>query len=349
MVNSIGYPKPPKLKANVVFDVKVRDQFYCVTAVTDHALWCPTNRIVKQTFAQPALWSVPRAMPLCFDSLRLHNSDISVDREIREALYSVTRLGPLDFHPIDLGPPPDAQYNAWVVGGQVASTADFETASLQIPRLVSDQGADRIGIGLLADQADSEPVVVPARVVFQQDGRVIIDGHKHVHHPVIVEVAQRHSSGGHLPRKDGAAFAAYIFKPVASVPEKDHGFLVFHLAVTFLNLVVGMAVAQEQVQITVVVAVEEFQTPPTDQAGGQADAGGHGHVIKGFVLVVPIQGIHFLVNVGDEEVHPAVLVIICRINTHAGARAAVGAVADTCLEANFFQVTLALIGKQEVG
>ena len=66
-----------------------------------------------------------------------------------------------------------------------------------------------------------------------------------------------------------------------------------------------------------------------------------GSVAEAFVFVVVVERVHLLIDVGDEEIGPAVLVVVRGIDAHAGPGAAVGAVAYARDQADFLEFPLA--------
>src|SRR6266851_8907502 len=99
----------------------------------------------------------------------LNNSNVAIDRQIREALDAPSGLRPLHFQPIDLRAFPDSQHHAGIMRRQETPSANFHAPALQIARLIGDPRADGVGIRLPSDQADAEPMIVPARIVAQQN------------------------------------------------------------------------------------------------------------------------------------------------------------------------------------
>src|SRR5438067_11649793 len=65
-------------------------------------------------------------------------------------------------------------------------------------------------------------------------------------------------------------------------------------------------------------------------------------------MIVSVHRIHFLVNVGDEQIHPAVLIEVGGINSHPGALAAFGAECYTGIQSDFLELAFASIGKKEI-
>src|SRR5207244_13322254 len=114
-----------------------------------------------------------------------------------------------------------------------------------------------------------------------------------------------------------------------------------------IDVVVGMAVAEDEIEVAVVIVVEEFEAPAAHELSGGADAGSNGGVAEGFVLVVVIERIHFLIDIGDKEIGPAVLVVVGSVHAHTGARASVSAVAQTRDEAYLVEFSL-LVDEEKI-
>src|ERR1700757_3878010 len=117
----------------------------------------------------------------------------------------------------------------------------------------------------------------------------------------------------------------------------------------FFNQIVRVAIGEEKIEIAVVVIIEELEAPPAHQASRGADAGGQGLIVEGLVVIVLIERIHLVVDVGDEQVHPAVLIDIGGIEAHAGTRPALGAVGDSGLGCDLLETAVATVREEEVG
>src|SRR5690349_10950167 len=94
-----------------------------------------------------------------------------------------------------------------------------------------------------------------------------------------------------------------------------------------------MAIRENQIGIAVVVVIEEAQTPTTEQACGLSNLAGA--INKGQILFIVIETEQLLIDVGDEQVLPAVVVVIGRIDAHSRARRTRIAISDA--------------GQQEIG
>ena len=113
----------------------------------------------------------------------------------------------------------------------------------------------------------------------------------------------------------------------------------------FLDEIVGESVGTNKVQIAVVVVVEELESPAAHPARRHADALGHGDIFKGRIAVVLIEGKNLLVDVGDEQIHPAVLIEVGGVHTHSGTGATFGTVGNVGGEPGFFEAAAAAIQK----
>ncbi len=146
---------------------------------------------------------------------------------------------------------------------------------------------------------------------------------------------------GPLPR-------AHVLEPAALVVEQEQRLLVGHLRRVVLDHVVRVPVGEHQVEVAVVVVVEELQAPPAEQPRGLRDAVGVGHVLERLVAAVLVEREHLLIDVGDEQVLPAVLVEVGGIDAHARPRLAVGREAHLGRQADLLPLAAAAVHEQEV-
>src|SRR5581483_9397051 len=95
------------------------------------------------------------------------------------------------------------------------------------------------------------------------------------------------------------ALGAYVAECFSVIVEEQHRLAIGHIGLNGLDQVVGIAV---------VIVIEELEPPAAHQARCCADAGCVGLIIKSLVVVVLIERILFVIDVGDEEVQPSILV-----------------------------------------
>src|ERR1700730_8936739 len=102
-----------------------------------------------------------------------------------------------------------------------------------------------------------------------------------------------------------------------------------------------MAVRQEQVVGPVIVIIEKLQAPSTEESRRLRHPMRLCNVGEGFILVIAIERKHLLVDVGDEEILPAIAVEVSRVDAHSGARLAVSAVGDLGTQRNLLPTIFA--------
>ena len=122
--------------------------------------------------------------------------------------------------------------------------------------------------------------------------------------------------------------------------KKQQGFLVGHVRRVDLDLVVGVTVRDKQILIPIIVVIQKFHTPPTHQTGRRSNSQRSRHIIECPVVIVPIDRIHFLIDIRNKQVLPTILVVVGRIDTHPGTSAPVLAVPDTGFKARFFKLAI---------
>ncbi len=121
---------------------------------------------------------------------------------------------------------------------------------------------------------------------------------------------------------------ADIFEIMTRVAEKQHWFSVFHTCDAPFDMIIGMAVAEQQIYVAVIVKIEKFQPPATKKLRRPANACGNRHIFEALILIIVVKGEHLLVHVCDEEIRPAILIVIGRVHAHARPWPAVRAEAD---------------------
>ena len=111
------------------------------------------------------------------------------------------------------------------------------------------------------------------------------------------------------------------------------------------DAVVWMTVRQKQIQVAIVVVIKKLHSPAAQQPCGDADTGLHGHVIETLIVAIAINRIHLLVHIGDEQVHPAVPIIIGRVHAHSRARVSIGAVSHSGQQSDVFKLSFSPVGE----
>src|SRR6266699_684024 len=103
-----------------------------------------------------------------------------------------------------------------------------------------------------------------------------------------------------------------------------------------------MPVGEEQINGAVVVVVEVLESPAAQQARGLCHAIRLCNIAKGLVLIVLIDGKHFVINIGYEQILPASPSQVRSVHSHAGARPATFAESDAGLQGDFVPIPAAI-------
>ena len=104
-----------------------------------------------------------------------------------------------------------------------------------------------------------------------------------------------------------------------------------------------MALGNEKIFPAVVVVIQKANTPPGVQHGGASDAGAETGVSKSGVAIVLIERIALVCKIGDDQVGPAVIVIVGKIDAHAGVGPAVAVNGNLREEAHLFKSSVAFV------
>src|SRR5699024_4009254 len=105
----------------------------------------------------------------------------------------------------------------------------------------------------------------------------------------------------------------------ARVGEQAVGFLV-HRGLESIDAVIYMGVGGEQVLPAVVVEIEEAESPAAMPQGQRADAGFQGSVDEVAFAGIAKYRIGFTGERGNEDVRPAIVVVVLELGAHAGHR-----------------------------
>ena len=131
--------------------------------------------------------------------------------------------------------------------------------------------------------------------------------------------------------------------------EQQQRFLIFHIAESLFDFIVRVTIGDEQINVAVIVVIEKLNSPAAHQSSDHANMRGNRDIVERLVMIVVIKRIHFLVDVGDKQVCPSILIVIRSVHTHARARSSIHAVAHAGLQRDFFEPSLTAVDEQEVG
>jgi len=115
------------------------------------------------------------------------------------------------------------------------------------------------------------------------------------------------------------------------------------IGITQLDGVEVVALSDEEILPAVVVVVEEADAPSGMRHSGASNAGSETGIGESGVRIVLVEGIALIGKIGDDEIGPAIVIVVGEIDTHAGVGAAVAINGDFGEEAHFFEGAVALV------
>src|SRR5258708_3587774 len=103
---------------------------------------------------------------------------------------------PDDFHPVDFVRLADTQHFARIVRGKITPASVLQPRPDDATCRPSDAGPDRVARAPYTLEFESDPVILAARPVAQQNGRAAVDSDQNVEAPVVVEISHREAARG---------------------------------------------------------------------------------------------------------------------------------------------------------
>src|SRR6266568_1798149 len=94
------------------------------------------------------------------------------------------------------------------------------------------------------------------------------------------------------------------------------------------NVVEHMSVGDEQVAPAVVIVIEEAHAKSTHLVAVSPELPGEGRVRETAIAIVAVQAVVLAVKMRDDEIEPAVIVIVGGVSAHAGFGFAIVPVGD---------------------
>ena len=109
-----------------------------------------------------------------------------------------------------------------------------------------------------------------------------------------------------------------------------------------------VAVGDEQILVAVAIDIEELSGPPHEREAAASQAACRGDVLEVAVAEIAIEGVGVVLEVGDEDVEPAVIVEVGRRGPHARLLATVAAVSGAAEQSPVLQRPVSGAAVQEV-
>lgn len=171
--------------------------------------------------------------------------------------------------------------------------------------------AHRVAAAGVADELDTEPMIAASGGIHQQEGLAGILADQHIRKPVVVHVACGQPAAEEPLRQSRSPGGCGIAKTTVGGALKQLHRLGGRNAVqSELGTVQRMSVGHDDIQMAVVVDIEEPQAECAVEPALPRDPGAHGRVGEPFAREVAQQLARLVIEVADEEVGPAVPVVI---------------------------------------
>src|SRR5580693_4741639 len=106
-----------------------------------------------------------------------------------------------------------------------------------------------------------------------------------------------------------------------------------------------MRLDDEQVLPAVVVIVDKAHAPAGMQERNRAQTRDCSGIVKGSILEIRIKCVSLMGEIRDDDIGPAVVVVVFEINTHAGEGVAVAVESGCRNQADFFEGSVAAVVK----
>ena len=183
---------------------------------------------------------------------------------------------------------------------------------------------DTIAIGLRADQLDAQAAICcgsALRFVAEQVHRAPIGRQQQIQLAVIVDVRIRRATPHTGGRKRRVHRFRHFFEfPFAHIAEKMHSLRIADIGLHFLNVVIDVAVGDENVLPAVEVVVKKEAAESQCQQGRAANFRARRFINKKTLAFVVIERNHLVREIGDEHTGVAGMVVVGGVHAHAGAR-----------------------------
>ena len=104
-----------------------------------------------------------------------------------------------------------------------------------------------------------------------------------------------------------------------------------------------VALSDEKIFPAVIVVIQKANAPSGVQHSGAGDAGAEAGVIKSGVAIVLVERVALVGKIGDDQVRPTIIVIVGKVDAHAGVGAAVAVNGSLREETHFFKSSVAFV------
>src|SRR6185312_9349595 len=183
-----------------------------------------------------------------------------------------------------------------------------------------DDGADAIAIGLRSEQLNADAVIACTLIAIQI-GATAIGGHQHVKRAIIVYVGISRATTDAWCSETCAKRLRDLNKLAATqIAKHVRRLVIADSLLHFFDLVFDVAIRDQNVRPAIVVVIKKETTEAECDQSCAADFRARGLINEKSVALVVIQRKHLVGEITDDQAGAARVVVVARINSHAGAR-----------------------------
>src|SRR5437762_4101973 len=75
-------------------------------------------------------------------------------------------------------------------------------------------------------------------------------------------------------------------------------------------MIIRVAIAEQQIHIAIIIKIKKLQSPTTEKFCRRADSCGKRDIAKALIPIVMVEREHLLIDIRNEEIDPAVLIVV---------------------------------------
>src|SRR5713226_1235981 len=251
--------------------------------------------------------------------------------------------GPMDFDGLRGGFGADAEVHALVAGRKIAARGGYGGELGAVCGDEFDFGADGVAVAFVADELQREPMILRWRFVVKNVDGAVVRGNDGVEAAVIIDVADGHAAAKPGPLKNGAGVRGDIHELFAGVSKKKHRFAIAEIWVVQFNSVQVVALRDKEIFPSIVVVIQKANAPSGVQHGGARNAGAEAGIGETGVTIVLVERVALVGEIRDDQVRPAIIVIVGEVDAHTGVGAAVTVNGNLREQADLFERSVAFV------
>src|SRR5580704_8459022 len=176
----------------------------------------------------------------------------------------------------------------------------------------------------------------------------IICGNDHIKSSCVMQVADRQAAGVPVFLEHWACPCRYILESGPGVENNQRGLTIMDTGNLGIYAVVHMSLRDKYILQAIIVEVGQAQPPSRHLRGDLCQSGAGAGIGKRSVAIVAIQGVALEAQVVNQQVEPAVIVVVSHVHTHAGISMAVFINRNTGKKAAFLKRPVSLVMQQHL-